>query len=332
MVTEGTSALVTAFPVGEGDAGARRLWELLGRLAGESGAWSGTQAELAAAFTPAVSVKTVGRWTAALRAQDILQTRGSGKALEYALLRWPQGAQPAYRGTVLTFTPRPTSDIAAATSDTTSDIESTDDVRTPPPTSDIESASRARFLSHHPHHPTSDISTSDIPKHHDPDLDLDPVPGTSDTSDTGTSDTRGKGDDGSGGGLTPWALLQVEFRLAPTSDMVDAWIALGDDGQRVFRALAAAHPAREAYVPPTWFWKVHTDAMAQAQGDRLRARTAKPAPTAQGSASFAVPILDAAVESPKPEPRAARSPWWHPFVMPAAVVCAALVLARRGGR
>lgn len=328
MVAEGTSALVTAFPVGEHDAGARRLWELLGRLAGESGAWSGTQAELAAAFTPAVSVKTVGRWTAALRAQDILQTRGSGKALEYALLRWPQGAQPASRGTVLTFTPRPTSDIAAATSD----IESADDVRTPAPTSDIESASRARFLSHHPHHPTSDISTSDIPKHHDPDLD--PAPGTSDTLDT---EVKGKGEGGgSGGDFTPWTLLAHEFRLTPTTEMLEAWIALGPDGQRHFRGLAAENPPKRTYTPPTWFWAVHGDAQSAAQLERLRGRRVTSQPehstdhssTAQASEPFTTPAWATPPRRTESEPRQ----WWRPFVMPTAIVCAAVLLTRRGAR
>ena len=93
MVAEGTSAQVTVFPGGEGDAGARRLWETLGRLAGPSGSWSGTQAELAACFTPRVSERTLRRWMNALRADDVLQTRGTGTALEYALLRWPAGMQ-----------------------------------------------------------------------------------------------------------------------------------------------------------------------------------------------------------------------------------------------
>ena len=41
---------------------------------------------------------------------------------------------------------------------------------------------------------------------------------------------------------------------------------------------------------------------------------------------------------PRPAPGAPRSapprhvPWWHPFVMPAAIVCAALVLTHRGGQ
>lgn len=329
MVAEGTSALVTAFPAREGDAGARRLWELLGRLVGASGVWTGTQSELAATFTPPVSVKTIGRWTAALRADDVLQTRPAGKALEYGLLRWPQGAERATRATVLAFTPRATSDIAAPTSDTTADIESEGDVRGAAPTSDIESASRARFLDHHLHHPTSDTPTSDIHKVEDPDLGSDHSAGTSDIP---TSDIRGGSGEGTGGDETPWAFLAREYRLSPTAAMVEAWVDLGPDGQRAFKVLAADNPPNRNYTPPTWFWKVHPDAQNQAQADRLRARAPRPArPTVpRGEAQ---PPTQNRPQQPKPEPRiSVRTPWWHPFVMPAAIVCAALVLSRRGAR
>lgn len=335
MVAEGTSAQVTVFPGGEGDAGARRLWETLGRLAGPSGSWSGTQAELAACFTPRVSERTLRRWMNALRADDVLQTRGTGTALEYALLRWPAGMQGgSQRATVLAFTPRATPDTAAEatpdTPDTTPDIESEADVRGSVKTPDTESASRARFLSHHPHHPTSDISTPATPKH-DPDPDLaPPTPDTPDTPtpDTTTPDARGHGrGDGSGGGdLTPWAQLQVEFRLAPTTEMVDAWIALGEDGQRAFRVSARRWPPRHEYTPPSWFWKVHTDAVANAQGDRLRASLPSQASVLVEASRYAP-----SSEGRKEEARAPRPPWWRPFVMPAAVVCAAFVIARRGG-
>ena len=295
MVTEGTSALVTSFPGREGAAGARRLLDLIVRLADDGDSWRGSQGDLAARL--GVQPRTVARWVAILRQRGYITTRGaSGGMLEYAVLTRPR-TEP---------TP-PTPIRSGVRSGVIETIRGT--IRGTSDTPDPQIQPRARAV---PQSSSSGLGQSDQDPH--------PIRG----SDQGSG---GSGDGGDLSGpreLTARGEILARFHVEPIDSTVRTWAGLSERGKAIAVDKFRRFPSRKdpEHPPPALLARiVETAAQLECAGD-LEALLPEIGPAEPRPA----PASAARVSPPPP-----RRGWWRPLVVSAAIVCAAFVLTHRGG-
>lgn len=293
MVAEGMSAVVTAFPGGEGQAGARRLLDMLVSLTDEGGTWRGSQADLAARL--GVHPRTVIRYVSVLRERGYIVTSGrTGDAYEYALLARPRQDHtpptPIRSGVITTITPPVTGHAAT-------------------PGSQIQPRAGAV--------PQSSSSSS----------------GSGQADHTPHKDQGSPGGSGGGGGdldgpreLTARGEILARFHTEPSERMARTWAGLTERGRAIAVDKMRRFPSTKdsLHPPPAYLARVFDTAAQLEQAGALEELLPdleplepRPIPAMQGKPAALV---------------APRRPWWRPLVMPAAIVCAALVVTYRGNR
>lgn len=290
MVAEGSSARVTAFPGGEGQAGARRLLDLLVSLADEGGTWRGSQADLATRL--GVHPRTVVRYVSVLRSRGYIVTSGrTGNAYEYALLARPRQDHtpptPIRSGVIASITPPVTGPDAT-------------------PDSQIQPRAGAA--------PQSSSSSGSGQADHTPLPIRGPDQGSPGSGDGGGLDGPRE--------LTARGEILARFHAEPTEHMARTWAGLGERGRAIAADKMRRWPSTKdpSHPPPTYLAQVFDTAAQLERADDLASLL--PEADVVGAASPpAAPIA----------PRQSSS-WWRPLVVPAAIVCAAILLTRRGGK